>query len=131
MVLSRQGSNPLKELFPLVTREDLLAMQEAVEETYVGDAVVNYIVDLIVATRHNESILRGASPRATLSVTAMSKAVARLRGRDYVVPADVREVFIHTVAHRLVLSPRAQAQGRQAEQILREILESVDAPKLR
>ena len=131
MVLSRQGSNPLKELFPLVTGEDLLAMQAAVEETYVSDAVVNYIVDLIVATRHNESLLRGASPRATLSVTAMAKAVARLRGRDYVVPADVREVFVHTVAHRLLLSPRAQAQGRQAEQILREILESVDAPKLR
>ena len=131
MVLSRQGANPLKELSTLVTREQLAAMQEKVEETFVSDAVVNYIVNLIVATRQNENILRGASPRATLAVTAMAKSVARLRGRDYVVPGDVREVFLHTVAHRLILSPRAESLGKTPEQILRDILESVDAPRLR
>ena len=131
MVLNRQGSNPLKSLLPLVTKEQLIHMQTLVEETYVSDAVVTYIVSLICATRQNDHLLRGASPRATLSVTAMSKAVARLRGRDYVVPGDVREVFIHTVAHRLILSPRAQSQGLQAEQILRQILDSVEAPRLR
>ena len=131
MVLSRQGGNPLKELRTLVTREQLVEMQNAVEDTFVSDAVVNYIVNLIVATRQNENLLRGASPRATLAVTAMAKSVARLRGRDYVVPGDVREVFIHTVAHRLILSPRAEAQGKQPEQILRDILESVDSPRLR
>ena len=131
MVLSRQGTNPLKELDALLTRQQLTAVQDAVEETFVSDAVVKYIVDLIVATRQNENILRGASPRATLAVTSMSKAVARLRGRDYVVPGDVREVFVHTIAHRLLLSPRAESRGKQADQILREILELVDAPKLR
>lgn len=131
MVLSRQGTNPLKELDALLTRQQLTAVQDTVEETFVSDAVVKYIVDLIVATRQNENILRGASPRATLAVTSMAKAVARLRGRDYVVPGDVREVFVHTVAHRLLLSFRAESRGKQADQILREILESVDAPKLR
>ena len=131
MVLSRQGANPLKELTALMTRQQLTAMQDTVEQTFLSDAVVNYIINLIVATRQHEEILRGASPRATLAVTAMAKAVARLRGRDYVVPGDVREVFVHTVAHRLLLSPRAEARGRQAEQILRDILESVDAPRLR
>ena len=106
-------------------------IQNEVEETFVSDIVVKYIVDLIVATRNHDRLLRGASPRATLAVTAMAKAVARLRGRDYVVPGDVREVFVHTVAHRLLLSPRAESRGKQADQILREILESVDAPKLR
>ena len=131
MVMSRQGSNPLKELLPLLTRDALIDMQQNVEETFVSDAVVNYIVSLIVATRQNDLILRGASPRATLAVTAMAKSVARLRGRDYVVPGDVREAFLHTVAHRLILSPRAESQGFRAEQILRDILESVSAPKLR
>ena len=131
MVLSRQGANPLKELSALLPREELIRMQMCVEETFVSDPVVNYIVSLIVATRQNENILRGASPRATLAVTAMAKAVAQLRGRDYVIPGDVREVFVHTVAHRLLLSPKAEARGKQAEQILREILETVDAPKLR
>jgi len=131
MVLSRQGINPLHTLRPLMTRQELTQMQQCVEETFLSDAVVNYIVNLIVATRENDKILRGASPRATLAVSAMAKAVARLRGRDYVIPGDVREVFLHTVSHRLLLSSRAEAQGITAEQILREILESVNAPKLR
>ena len=131
MVLNRQGGNPLHALQPLMTREELVALQDAVEETYVSDAVVNYIVSLIVATRQNDNILRGASPRATLAVTAMAKAVARLRGRDYVVPGDVREVFSHTVAHRLILSAKAESQNKSAEQILRDILNAVPAPKLR
>ena len=131
MVLNRQSGNPLHSLSALMRREDLVAIQNAVEETYINDAVVNYIVNLIVATRNHEDILRGASPRATLAVTAMAKAVARLRGRDYVVPGDVREVFCHTVAHRLILSPRAESQNKTAEQVLRQILDSIAAPKLR
>ena len=74
---------------------------------------------------------RGASPRATLAVTAMAKAVAQLRGRDYVVPGDVREVFPQTVAHRLILSPRAETQGKTGEDVLLSILDTVPVPKLR
>ena len=131
MVQSRQGGNPLKELMPVLTGDQLIQMQEEVENTYISDPVVTYIVSLIGATRDHADIARGASPRATLAVTAMAKAVAQLRGRDYVIPADVREVFIDTVAHRLILSSRAESLGRQPEQILREILNATDAPKLR
>ncbi len=131
MVLNRQEGNPLEELNSLMTRADLALLQDTVAKTFMSDVVVGYVVDLISATRSHEDILRGASPRATLSVTAMAKAVARLRGRDYVIPGDVREVFSHTVAHRLILSPRAEGQGKTAEQILRGILDRVPAPKLR
>ena len=131
MVMNRQNGNPLEALSPLLTRENLLAMQDLVASTYMNESVVNYVVELITATRNHELILRGASPRATLSVTAMAKAVARLRGRDYVIPSDVREVFIHTVSHRLLLSPRAEAQEKTAPQVLRSILETVPAPRLR
>jgi MoxR-like ATPase len=61
----------------------------------------------------------------------MSKAVAQLRGRDYVVPSDVREVFVHVVAHRLLLTGRAESMGKTAEQVLRGITETVAAPRLR
>ena len=131
MVMNRQGGNPLSSLQPLLTKEELVQLQSAVEQTYLNEAVIKYIVDLICATRKNEYILRGASPRATLAVTSMAKAVAQLRGRDFVVPGDVREVFVHTVAHRLLLSPKAEAQGKSAEQVLRDILNAVAAPKLR
>ena len=131
MVMNRQNGNPLHSLQPLITRQQLTELQECVEETFVNEAVVQYIISLISATRQHDLILQGASPRATLAVTAMAKSIARLRGRDYVVPADVREVFVHTVAHRLILSPRAEAQSLSATQILRLILERTDAPKLR
>ena len=131
MVLNRQGGNPLHALRPLMSREELTAIQDTLEATFFSDSVVNYIVSLITATRQNENILRGASPRATLAVTAMAKSVAQLRGRDYVVPGDVREVFPQTVAHRLILSPRAETQGKSAEAVLRNILDTVPVPKLR
>ena len=131
MILNRQGGNPLHMLSALMTREDLVNIQDAVEDTFLHESVVGYIVALVNATRSSEDILRGASPRATLSVTAMSKAVARLRGRDYVTPADVKEVFSHTVAHRLILSAKAEAQGKSPEQVLAQIVGTVPAPRLR
>ena len=131
MVLNRQGGNPLQALTPLLTREELTAMQDIVAATHVNETLVNYIVSLISATRSHPEILRGASPRATLAVTSMAKAVAQLRGRDYVVPADVREVFVGTVAHRLLLTGQAEGRGRTAEAILADILSATPAPKLR
>lgn len=131
MVRSRQGANPLKELTAMMTRQELVALQDTVEQTYLSDSVVSYLVSLVGATRTSPDLARGASPRATLAVTAMAKAVARLRGRDYVLPADVREVFPQTVAHRLILSSRAEAQGKTAQQVARELLAAVPAPRVR
>jgi len=116
---------------PLLSRADLAALQEKVERTYLHEAVIKYIVDLITATRNSEDIERGASPRATLAVTAMAKAAAQIRGRDYVIPADVREVFSWTVAHRLILSSKAEGLGKTAEEILKEIVERTPSPKLK
>lgn len=130
MVMDRQAGNPLHKLTPLMTKETLTAMQDEVERTYIKDSVVKYIVDLIAATRNNEYIFRGASPRATLAVTSMAKAMARLQGRDYVLPGDVQAVFIRTVAHRLLLSPKAEDRKMTAEQILTEIMKQVSTPKM-
>ena len=131
MVLNRQEGNPLQSLRAILSRDQLCSLQGTVEKTFISDSVVGYIVRLVGATRSNGEILRGASPRATLAVAAMSKAIAQLRGRDYVVPADVREVFVQCVAHRLLLTPRAQTQGVTGEQVLQRILEAAPAPRLR
>ncbi len=131
MVLNRQDGNPLKVIRAILTREQLVALQDTVEKTFISDSVVGYIVRLMGATRQHPEIQRGASPRATLAVAAMAKAVAQLRGRDYVVPGDVREVFVQTVSHRLILTPRAMTQGTDCRQVLEGILESVPVPKLR
>ena len=128
MVMNRQNGNPLEQLSPIMNRETLLAIQDIVAGTYVKESVVKYIVALIGATRNHRDILRGASPRATLSVMSMAKAIAQLQGRDYVAPADVQAVFINTVAHRLILTPAAEAQDVKAEQVLQDILSAVKAP---
>ena len=131
MVLHRQGRDPLKEMLPVMTTEAFTELQEIVANTYISEEVVSYVVSLIGATRDSELIARGASPRATLAVTALAKAVAQLRGRDFVVPKDVQEVFVTAIGHRILLSPKAEGQGMDASAVLRNILASVRAPKLR
>ena len=130
MVMDRQAGNPLHKLTALLTKDELVAMQNEVEATYIKDAIVKYIVDLIVATRNSDNILRGASPRATLAMTAMAKAMARIHGRDYVLPEDVQEVFVKTVSHRLLLSAKAEGRRMSPEQVLTEILKQVPTPKM-
>jgi MoxR-like ATPase len=131
MVLSRQKSNPLAELSPIFTADQVAQLQELVAQTHVGEAVVSYIIDLIHATRCHGDILRGASPRATLALTAMAKSIAQLRGRDYVVPVDVKDAFPATIAHRLLLTPKAESRNISPEELLRQILERTPSPKLR
>ena len=128
MVLSRIKHDPMKELAALMTPQVLTEMQKAVQETHISEAVVQYIVRLIDATRHCDHLSRGASPRATLCVADMSKAIAQLSGRDYVVPSDVQDVFLHCIPHRILLAPQADGVLTE-EQILSEILEQVKPPK--
>ena len=129
MVLKRQEGDPLLDIAPVVNRQELVFLRQSVAQTFVSDAVARYCVDLIAATRNHPRLPRGASPRATVALTAMSKAVARLRGRDYTVPGDVREVFLLTVTHRLAAS--GPEGGESTEQILRTILDATPAPRLR
>ncbi len=131
MVMNRQQGDPLATLEPLMEKEALIALQDTVSATFAGETVVSYVVELIAATRKTPLLLQGASPRATLAVTALSKAVAQLRGRDYVVPEDVREVFPMVVAHRVQLSQEAIGQNLTAEDILHQILDAQQPPKLR
>lgn len=128
MVLNRQSGDPLARVRQVVSREELAAMQEQAAQVYMKEPLVDYVVALIGATRSHPDILRGASPRATLSVTAMARAAAYIQGRDYVVPKDIASVYVNTVAHRLLLSPESEARGITAEAILSQLLKRTSAP---
>ncbi len=130
MVKNRQGKNPMETLVPLFTGENLLEMQAEVAKTHIDDKLVDYTVRLIAATRNDANILRGASPRATLAMVSMSKAVAQLRGRDYVAPSDVQEVFLKIIPHRLLLSAQAESRSLTDAQVLGSILSRVTPPKV-
>ena len=131
LVLNRQKGNPLELVRQVVTRAELLALQEQADAVYIKPEVVDYMVALISATRKDPMILRGASPRATLSMASMAKAAAMLKGRDFVTPEDVQTVFVDTVSHRLLLAPEAEARDISAGQLLQNILRKTAAPKLR
>jgi MoxR-like ATPase len=116
------------ELAPLVDRETLLAMQQAVEEVYVSEAVGLYMVDVVAATRSAQSIQVGASPRGSLALLKVSRCRAALRGRDYVTPDDVKAIAVPALAHRLTLRPELWVQRVSAEDVVRERLDTVPTP---
>ena len=129
MISARQMGDPLKQLEPVISRKELMLMQETVSATYISDEILRYVVSLVRATREHPLIERGASPRATLAVTAMAKSMARLRGRDYVTPKDVQDIFCLTVAHRLAWKP--EVHETDIPNALVGIIRSTPAPQLR
>src|SRR3954454_24755572 len=116
------------ELTPLVDRETLVAMQQAVEDVYVSEAVGLYMFDVAAATRNAQSIQVGASPRGSLALLKLSRCRAALRGRDYVTPDDVKAVAVPALAHRLTLRPELWVQRISAEEVVRDRLATVPTP---
>ena len=130
MLLNRSTRNPLDSVKCVVTKEQLLEMQKTVKSVFVHKDMAQYIVSLINATRQHKYISRGASPRATLSLTDMAKAVAFADNRDYIVPRDVHNIFVSTLNHRIILSNEATSQKIGVEVILKDILKKVRQPKI-
>ena len=116
------------ELEPVVDGPTLVALQEAIEEVHVGEAVGAYIVALVGATRESTQTSVGASPRGSLALLKLSRCKAALSGRDYVTPEDVKAVATPALAHRLMLKPELWVQQLAAEDIVRGILEQVPTP---
>ena len=129
-VLSRrlQRREDEVELTPIVDGQTLLALQGAIEDVHVGDAVGAYIIDLVTATRTSTSTTVGASPRGSLAVLKLARFEAALAGRDFVTPEDVKAVAVPALAHRLMLKPELWVQQLAAEDIVRELLETVPTP---
>lgn len=126
----RQTVQPLKSVRPLVSAEQVLSMQQEVREVGVHEDILRYITRLIEATRQNENIQLGVSPRGALAVNNMAKASAYVAGRDYVLPDDVIRIFRQVCAHRVILHPRAKVAGLSAEEIMGQILEKVQIPAM-
>ena len=123
MVRRKQGNNPLDQVRQVLDLNSLAALRAQADQVFVSDPVLDYIIRLVNATRSHPMIVQGASPRASLALTAMAKAAALVFGRDFVNPEDVSMVFADVVTHRLILSPRAQAEGgfHPAAEILRQV----------
>jgi MoxR-like ATPase len=116
------------ELGPVLDAPTLVAMQHALEQVHVSDAIEGYIVDLVAATRASSRLAVGASPRGSLALLKLSRARAALHGRDFVVPEDVKAVAVPALAHRLTLRPELWVQRIRGEDVVAEALETVPTP---
>ena len=116
------------ELQQVVDRETLLSMQEAVEDVHVDESVGRYVVALVAATRESGSVSVGASPRGSLALLKLARCRAALAGRDFVTPDDVKAVAVPALAHRLVLRPELWVQRRTGDDVVRDVLASVETP---
>jgi MoxR-like ATPase len=113
----------------LVSRKDLLAMQQALEEVFVGEAVERYIVDVTRATRDDGRVALGASPRGALALLKLARAQAALRGRDYVTPDDVKAMAVPALAHRVSLRPELWVSRVSAGDVVADLLRTVPTPR--
>jgi MoxR-like ATPase len=115
--------HPITKLGKVVDGHDMLSHQKKIWDVNVDTTLQDYIVALAEATRNHSDLMLGVSPRGTLALLKATQALAAIRGRDYVIPEDIKTLVPLTLAHRLILKPEAELRGRTALTILQDILE--------
>ena len=126
----RQYGQAMDPVRRVLGREELEHLRGMVDRVHISDEILQYIVRLVNATRSHPQLAQGASPRATLAVTAASRAVAFLRGRDYVVPEDVQTIWRDVIAHRLILAPGVEGTVT-GQAVAAAVLKAVEPPRIR
>lgn len=134
-ILSRNRNKPVGEeratgdVAKTISGETLAAGRTLVDSIRLDDTILNYIVDLIRATRNDAEIRHGASTRAADALASAVRAKAAIEGRDYAIPDDVQALLVPAMRHRIVLGPTAEIEGRVTEDVLGNILNRIDAPR--
>jgi MoxR-like ATPase len=129
MLADHAGHDPLDELRPVSTATEVRMLIDVVRRVHVSDAVRQYAVDLVNATRRAPDLRLGASPRATLQLLRAAKAQAALSGRDYVLPDDLQRLAQPVLSHRLLLTAEAQIARRGTDSVVEGVLRSVPVPR--
>ncbi len=128
-MLDRQHrAHPLDALGQVVRVEDMVAAQTAVKEVHVAQAVKEYILSLVEATRAHEDVYLGASPRGSLALYNASRAWAALQGRDYVIPDDVKELADPALSHRVIVTPAARMKNVDSRTVIADLLSRIPVP---
>ncbi len=128
ILLRFERTDPLMGLSPVVSTDDLLAMQKQVCEIRVEASVRGYVVAIARATREHSEVALGASPRGTMALYHAAQAWAAIRGRAFVVPDDVKRLAPYVLTHRILIQPQVRLRGRKPEEIVSEIVDTVPVP---
>jgi MoxR-like ATPase len=118
-------NHPLPALQPIIGPEDLIQMQELAGEVHVAEDIFDYILALVAHTRAHRRVYLGASPRAALALLRAAKALALIRGRDYVLPDDIKALAALVLSHRIIMTPEAELEGVHGHSVVAEALERV------
>ncbi|MDE6595489.1 MAG: MoxR family ATPase [Oscillospiraceae bacterium] len=129
LILDRnEYENPINRISAVLTTEDIVSLQEQVKQVRAAENVKNYIISIVTASRNNEGIRLGISPRGSIALYKAAKAWAFINGRDYITPQDVKDCGVCTLAHRIMLSPKGKSMYVTAEAALEKLLSSVPVP---
>ena len=129
IVNRRRSVTESVQLQPVASAQDILALQAQLPDVYVEPALVEYIVGIVNETRRWDGVLTGASPRGSIALMQASCALAMLRGRNYVLPDDIKAMAMHVLPHRMIMKNRSGAAGTTARDVVREILDTLFVPK--
>lgn len=130
IVKQRQMKDPMESVRPLASAAHIKTLKRGVQQVQMADEIIEYAAALCEKTRSVEAVEQGASPRAVLALVQMARASALMDGRTYVIPQDVKEVFIDVCAHRLILTARAKIRKETEEKVLQEILKEINPPDI-
>lgn len=125
----RRNLRETEAVQPVITGEQILAFQEKVRQIHIDESLQHYIARIMQSTRNHPAIYLGASPRASVLAMMASKAYAAMQGRDFVIPDDIRNMLFPVLTHRLILTPEKEMEGQTPEDVLQQILQSVEVPK--
>ncbi|MFB0533932.1 MAG: AAA family ATPase [Anaerolineae bacterium] len=128
ILLRFEREDPLEELGAVVSAEELLAQQGASREVRVEQSVREYIVQVVRATREHQAAELGVSPRGTMALYKTAQALAAIRGREFVIPDDVKRLAPYVLTHRIIISPQTRLRGRTPEEVVMEVVDSVPVP---
>ena len=123
-----RDSDPLAELQPVASGDDILALDKVCRSVHVSEAIETYILKLTQATRDDSALALGASPRGSLALYRTSQALAAIRGRAFVIPDDIQALLPSVLAHRLLPSSQSRLRGKAVADILKAVIERVPVP---
>jgi len=130
MLSMLQHKHPLETIGEVVSAAEIIACQQAVRDVHMDDKVRQYIMEIVHATRDHEDLTLGASPRGSIALFRGSQAMAALRGRDYVLPDDVKFIVTPILAHRLIHSPESRLRKVTPEQVVQDVVSEIAVPTM-
>ena len=125
---SQNFDHPINSISQVITEEEILFMQEEIKKVHVSEEIMQYIIRIIDATRENDNIYLGASPRGSLALYRLGQCRAAFNSRDYVIPDDIKQVSFPVIAHRIIFKPSIQMQDFEYAEFIKEMVDHVKVP---